>query len=233
MGHPPSIFDENTHAQCELGHDAYTVSLSSAPTLPELIFKFSATDLASLLGGYGEPQIDDTTRIAYVEEQTETKDAVSPDTKHGEPTPDPGDGDAPDQTTSVDQEIGPMVFGELVHRIRELRPPERKWPDLMAQTLVDQNADASLTTELQDRVSENAIRGIEYVDVTADACTPAPIAGTETTSSQRGCRVMPSTPLSVTQRSHVDGLLSSFPLLIGAGAPVTSTGVWNSSSVPC
>jgi ATP-dependent helicase/nuclease subunit A len=57
-----------------------------------------------------------------------------------------------------------MGFGELVHRICELRPPESRWPGLTEQTLVDQDADVSLTAELQDRVSKHATRGIDYVD---------------------------------------------------------------------
>ena len=52
----------------------------------------------------------------------------------------------------------------MVHRICELRPPESQWSNLMEQTLVGEDADVELTSELQRRVSEHAQRGIAYVD---------------------------------------------------------------------
>jgi ATP-dependent helicase/nuclease subunit A len=187
-----SALDEDTHAPRELGEGVYTVSLptppvdlpqpdpdpdpivklSPTPDRPELTFQFSATDLASLLGGYGELRIDNATRTAYVDEQTEDEDTTSPDSRHGEPSPALSDAGASEQSTSAsetpDHDVGPMVFGELVHRICELRPPEHNWSDLMEQTLVDQDADVSLTIELQDRVSKHATRGTDYVDSQTD-----------------------------------------------------------------
>ncbi|MDY6818654.1 MAG: PD-(D/E)XK nuclease family protein, partial [Halobacteriales archaeon] len=72
---------------------------------------------------------------------------------------------------TVADEIDPMVFGEMVHRICELRPPVETWPNLMQQTLVDQDAETTLTPELQTRVSKHAQRGIDYVDAQTDDVT--------------------------------------------------------------
>ena len=65
---------------------------------------------------------------------------------------------------SDETNIDPKVFGEMVHRICELRPPESQWANLMEQTLVDEDADVELTDGLHRRVSEHTQRGIEYVD---------------------------------------------------------------------
>jgi len=140
--------------------DDPAVTLSPEPALPEARFRLSATDLASLLGGYSELQFDEETRTAYVEEIEE-----SPDNRHGkEDLPD--DGQRADQEHSEEEsdEVSPRVFGEMVHRLCELRPPESQWADLMTQTLVDEGAEVELTTDLQRRVTQHARRGIEYVE---------------------------------------------------------------------
>ena len=145
----------------DIPQDDPPVTLSPAPALPESRFRLSATDLASLLGGYGEVQLDEETRTAYVEEIEE-----SPDDRHGEK-------DLPDDEQRADQEqtagksdgeVSPRVFGEMVHRLCELRPPESQWAGLMTQTLVDEDADVELTADLQQRVSQHTRRGIKYVE---------------------------------------------------------------------
>jgi ATP-dependent helicase/nuclease subunit A len=139
------------------------VELSPSPPEPDISFRLSATDLAALLGGYGEIQFDEETRTAFVE-----KTEASPDDRHGEDDLDEQDGedesDHSSESGSVDTTIDPKVFGEMVHRICELRPPESQWPNLMEQTLVEEDADVDLTDDLQRRVSEHAHRGIDYVD---------------------------------------------------------------------
>jgi ATP-dependent helicase/nuclease subunit A len=142
------------------------VELSPSPPEPDISFRLSATDLAALLGGYGEIQLDEETRTAFVE-KTET----SPDDRHGEDDLKEQDGedktDRGSESVPGETRVDPKVFGEMVHRICELRPPESQWPDLMEQTLVDEDADVGLTNDLQRRVSEHAQRGIDYVDKTA------------------------------------------------------------------
>lgn len=123
------------------------VELSPQPPQPEVTFRLSATDLAKLLGGYGELKLDEHTRTIYFEE-TDDSDAQA----------DSG------SNTTHGLDIDPAVFGEMVHRICELRPPEERWPDLMEQTLVDEGATTDLTAEVRNLVSEHAQRGINYVD---------------------------------------------------------------------
>lgn len=145
----------------DTAQDDPPVTLSPAPALPEPRFRLSATDLASLLGGYGEIQFDEETRTAYVEEIEE-----SPDDRHREKDL-PDDEHRTDQEQTAgesDEEVSPRVFGEMVHRLCELRPPDSQWADLMTQTLVDEGAAVELTADLQQRVSQHARRGIEYVE---------------------------------------------------------------------
>jgi ATP-dependent helicase/nuclease subunit A len=145
----------------DTAQDDPPVTLSPTPALPESRFRLSATDLASLLGGCGEIQFDEETRTAYVEEIKEC-----PDDRHGEKDL-PDDEQRPDQEQTAgesDEEVTPRVFGEMVHRLCELRPSESQWADLMTQTLVDKDAEVELTTDLQQRVSQHARRGIEYVE---------------------------------------------------------------------
>lgn len=140
-----------------------TVELSPDPPYPDITFKFSATDLATLLGGFGEVQIDEKTRTAFVE-----KIKGSPDDWHGEEdlTDPASEREAPSVSKSdaTEESVRPRVFGEMIHRICELRPPKPRWPHLMEQTLVDEGADVDLTKELQERVSQHAQRGIDFID---------------------------------------------------------------------
>ncbi len=138
------------------------VGISPTPPSPAPSFRLSATDLAAVLGGSGEITLDEDTQVAYVENQKQ-----SPDDRHGEEdSAEPiRDGTANRFSSSdKDNAIGPMVFGEMVHRICELRPPESRWPDLMKQTLIEEGVEAELSDEDQRRVSQYAQRGIDYVN---------------------------------------------------------------------
>jgi ATP-dependent helicase/nuclease subunit A len=143
-----------------------TVELSPSPPELNITFRLSATDLAALLGGYGDLKVDEDTRMAFVEKQEK-----SPDDRHGEDDLAGQDSetetDHESESAAGETEIDPRVFGEMVHRICELRPPTSRWSNLMEQTLVDEDATVELTDELQRRVSEHAHRGIEYVDAQA------------------------------------------------------------------
>jgi len=147
----------------ETGEVDPTVELSPDPPERDITFRLSATDLAALLGGYGNLEVDEETRTAFVEKQED-----SPDDRHGEDdmAEQDGESEAELDSESVTGETGidPRVFGEMVHRICELRPPESRWSNLMEQTLVDEDVDVELTSELQRRVSEHSQRGIAYVD---------------------------------------------------------------------
>jgi ATP-dependent helicase/nuclease subunit A len=155
----------------DLGDVDPIVELSPTPPEPDISFRLSATDLAALLAGYGEIQLDEETRTAFVE-----KTEASPDDRHGEDDLKEQDGedeaDRGSESVSGETSIDPKVFGEMVHRICEFRPPESQWPHLMEQTLVDEDADVGLTDDLQRRVSEHAQRGIDYVDEQASGDDP-------------------------------------------------------------
>lgn len=121
-----------------------------------------------MLGGYGELQFDEDSRTAYVEEIEN-----GPDDRHGKEER-PDDEQQPEQEYVADEsseEVHPRVFGEMVHRLCELRPPDSQWTDLMTQTLVDEDAEVELTTDLQQRVTQHARRGIEYVETQAAPVT--------------------------------------------------------------
>ena len=148
------------------GGAAPAVETSPTPQAPPAEFSLSATNLAGLFGGYGRLELaDDGRSIGYVEE------ARTPDARHG--TEDEGDpsvtasgeeasptaGDADDDTTPTADdidEISPAVFGELVHRICELRPPDDWWATVMEQTLASEDADVELTDDRRERVRRHA-----------------------------------------------------------------------------
>lgn len=144
-----------------------TVGLSPDPTQLEVNFRLSATDLASLLGGYGELQLDEQTRTIYFE-NTEDDAEVEPSSRHREDSPAVQESEPNVQNrtapTADDSDIDRRVFGEMVHRICELRPPESQWTNLMEQTLVDEGVSVALTSELKSRVRKHARRGIDHVD---------------------------------------------------------------------
>jgi ATP-dependent helicase/nuclease subunit A len=147
----------------DVGEVHPAVELSPSPPERQITFRLSATDLATLLGGYGELQVDEESRTAFVE-----KIESSPDDRHGEDDSREQGSESQagkdSESLSDEQGIDPRVFGELVHRICELRPPDARWSNLMKQTLVDEDADVELNSELQRQVSKHAQRGIAYVD---------------------------------------------------------------------
>ncbi|ELY62508.1 UvrD-helicase domain-containing protein [Natronococcus jeotgali] len=181
-----TALDTGTHVRRTYGDGAYTVSLptppaeqvrpdpdvdpvvelSPHPPKPDVSFRFSATDLTSLYGEYGELQFDEDTGTIYVEERDDSE--ISPESRHGEEEPTTGEGEADDRSAeeaSVETDgVDARVFGEMVHRLCELRPPDPHWQHLMEQTLVDEGTTATLTPELQNRVSTHAQRGMDYVD---------------------------------------------------------------------
>lgn len=175
--------EETTAVQQEYGRGRYTVriptppedvsqdlekpspavELSPEPSQPDILFNLSATDLASFLGGYGELHVDEKSRLAYIKEPGKT-----PDTRHGPEeattTSEPGE-DQVESSEQLAQEVDARVFGEMVHRLCELRPPKSEWAAVMEQTMVGEgvNPDA-LTTDLQEKVGQQADRGISFVE---------------------------------------------------------------------
>ena len=138
-----------------------TVTLSPSPAQPAWQFQLSATDFAALRGGHGEIRRNHDARTLHVEDVYET-----PDDRHGV---DDGTAAAADTTQAAGQperatDVEPRIFGELVHRLCELRPPRSQWPDLMQQTLAAEDATGPLTEDLRQRVAAHASRGIAYVD---------------------------------------------------------------------
>ena len=143
------------------------VSLSATPSQPPAEVSLSATNWAKLQGGYGELVYDEATRTV-VFQPTEG----GPDKRHGEPETrmDLGNATQADTGTATasPDEIGTTAFGELVHRLCELRAPEDRWKEIMQQTLAAIDADGQLTEEIERDVTRHAQRGIAYVEQIAE-----------------------------------------------------------------
>ena len=152
------------------------VELSSAPTPPPVTFSVSATDYATLRGAYGELRFDETTRTVSVEDVYDER-TDSPETRHAERAsagPEATASQRPQSSVGgTERAVDASVFGELVHRLCELRPPESAWPDVITQTLADVDADTELTADLERRVRTHARRGIGYVDSLAESADEA------------------------------------------------------------
>ncbi len=136
------------------------LALSPTPTQPDIRFNLSATDLAALFGGYGELHVDSVSRLATVQDVEE-----SPDNRHGEPDrlKDQDESNTQEWTGNKDS-VSSRTFGELVHRLCELRPPPEHWNHVLRQTLADESVEqTALTPALQQRVRTHAEYGIEYV----------------------------------------------------------------------
>jgi ATP-dependent helicase/nuclease subunit A len=152
------------------------VERSSAPTPPPVTFSVSATDYATLRGAYGELRFDETTRTVSVEDVYDER-TDSPETRHAERASAGSKATASQRPQSsvggTERAVDASVFGELVHRLCELRPPESAWPDVITQTLADVDADAESTADLERRVRTHARRGIGYVDSLAESADEA------------------------------------------------------------
>jgi len=113
--------------------------------------------------------LDTETRTLYVEEV----DPDRPDRRHGDESarlqsgPE-SDADQEESTQAV-SDVESSIFGEMVHQLCELRPPEGRWSDIMRQTLAAEGTAVDLTPDLQARVRTHAQRGIEYIQRQADA----------------------------------------------------------------
>ena len=123
------------------------VDLSPTPPRPERRFRVSPTDLASLLGGHGRLRRDERTNTVLYE--TEDTDG----------TPENGE-----TATEETESLAPTAFGELVHRLCELRPPEAHRDEVVTRTLAAEDVDRDLTGEERDRVRTHAERAMAYVD---------------------------------------------------------------------
>ncbi|WP_224338209.1 UvrD-helicase domain-containing protein [Haloprofundus halobius] len=175
-----------THVQRSYGDGEYTVSLptppaeqppsdpdvdpvielSPSPPASEAQFRLSATDLASLLADYGVLEFDEETRTLHVTAPDAQADI--PEYRHAEDTPG-ADAAASEPQNQIDPraeegDLDALHFGELVHRLCELRPPEAHWSSLIDQSLVDAGVDESLTPATEERVRAHARRGMAYVD---------------------------------------------------------------------
>lgn len=122
-----------------------TYNLSERPEQPPVRFRLTPTQLASLFDEQGSLSLDEETRTIYFEGEDKDYDTSGTEASHSE-------------------EVAPTVFGEIVHRLCELRPPEERWPDVIRQTLEDEDADQELTPELQRRVHVHVDRALSYVD---------------------------------------------------------------------
>ena len=146
-----------------------TVTRSGQPPAPPRRFQLAGTDLAALLGERGTLELDG---------ETQTLSVVHDESPEGRPdtgsTADTTAMNSPAEqlsentdSTSPADPVDARVFGEVVHRLCELCPPENRWTDLIQQTLAEEGAAGALTDELERRVRTHARHGIEYVDAQA------------------------------------------------------------------
>jgi ATP-dependent helicase/nuclease subunit A len=74
-------------------------------------------------------------------------------------------GDTDDRDGETDPtRLPPTVFGEMVHRLCELRPPDERWNDVIEQVFEAEDTPGELTTADRERVVEHANRAIDFVD---------------------------------------------------------------------
>lgn len=124
------------------------LELSSTPPRPSQQFRISPTNLASLRGGNGSLRVDERTNTVFYEsEDDESRDETTREGDEADPT-----------------RLPPTVFGEMVHRLCELRPPDEQLDDVLAQVFEAEDAPGEFTAEHRERVVEHATRAIEFVD---------------------------------------------------------------------
>jgi len=124
------------------------LALSSTPPRPSQQFRLSPTDLASLRDGHGSLRVDERTNTVFYEsEDAEDGD----DTNH--------EGEEADPTR-----LPPTVFGEMVHRLCELRPPDEQLDDVIDQVYEAEGEPGEFTAARRERVVEHATKAIEFVD---------------------------------------------------------------------
>jgi ATP-dependent helicase/nuclease subunit A len=116
---------------------------SPAPSRPDREFRLSPTDLASLVDGHGSLRLDERTNTVLFEGEDEEYE-------------DGGDGGP--------RELPSTAFGEAVHRLCELRPPEDRRGAVVEQVLEEKDVDAELTDRAREVIVRHAQRGSEYVD---------------------------------------------------------------------
>ena len=130
---------------------------SAAPPRPDRRFSLSPTDLASLVDGEGSLALDERTNtVRFENENREGTDDKSDDASDGRET----------------KSLSGTTFGEIVHRLCELRPPVDRWQDV-----VDQVYDAEtgrraepLTPSQRERIVDHADRSLAYVDELHERC---------------------------------------------------------------
>ncbi|MFC7020213.1 MULTISPECIES: UvrD-helicase domain-containing protein [Haloarcula] len=123
------------------------LELSSTPPNPSEQFRLSPTALASLFDGYGSLRVDDRTNTVFYEGDGEENGDNSTEGGVADPT-----------------RLPPTVFGEMVHRLCELRPPSERVDDVLHQVFEAEDAPGELRAAHRERVVEHATRAIEYVD---------------------------------------------------------------------
>jgi len=139
------------------------LELSEAPPAPGARVRISATDLASLDDGKGCLRHDAATNTVVYDGPDDDDEDEHGD-EDGSESADDGSTGSPERTGG----LAPTVFGEIVHRLCELRPPAERWADVMEQVHAAEDADAELTEDAVGCVTEHAEKGIAFVDGLVD-----------------------------------------------------------------
>jgi ATP-dependent helicase/nuclease subunit A len=117
---------------------------SPAPPRPERQFRLSPTDLAALVDDEGSLRLDERTNTVLFEGEDD------------EGYDDDGDGGP--------RALPSTAFGEAVHRLCELRPPEDRRESVIEQVLEEKDVDTELTATSREAIGRHAERGSRYVD---------------------------------------------------------------------
>ncbi|QLD89114.1 UvrD-helicase domain-containing protein [Natronomonas salina] len=122
------------------------LELSETPSQPPRQFYLTPTDLASLFDGWGSLVVDEWTNTVRYQSEEET-DASGTGEEAGPP-----------------DDLESTVFGEMVHRLCELRPPSDQWDAVIERTHEAEDSEVELTDAMRQRVRDHASRAMEFVD---------------------------------------------------------------------
>ena len=127
--------------------DAPTVdsNLSPTPPRPPREFRITATDLASLFDGNGCLRLDERTNTVFFEREEEDEPRGS-------------------SRGAKASELSSTTFGDVVHRLCELRPPRSEWENVIERVAAAGGVEGPVQSADHARIVTHAERAMEYLD---------------------------------------------------------------------
>ena len=138
---PPCPVDWDSSVQTSIESlDPFT-----SPPQPPIQFRISPTDITSLVDGYGTLEYDDATQTVVYQSTSEPPSANSGSIEEGE-------------------SLTPTLFGELVHRLCEVRPPSSARNQFLEQVLIEEDAkNIDLTSDQLEEVDTHVKRALAFL----------------------------------------------------------------------